>query len=117
MDIRESDLPGLPYKPMRWFCMVEGCTCKTTVRDYGIPPIYWWPIRIIREKNGDWRGGWTSALHGYICSRHFKEYKANPRAFMKTHIRDADQLLSKIIPITKKLKHGTTKSNDAGFWR
>lgn len=51
---------------------------------------------------------------------------------MKTHIRDADQLLSKIIPIfvenysnflskiipiTKKLKHGTTKSNDAGFWR
>lgn len=104
MGILESDLPNLPYTPVRWFCMVEGCKCKTTVRDYGIAPLYYWPVRIRRDKDGTWYGGWASCLHGYICSRHFKEYKANRKQFCYKYARDQKQMLSRIQPIIKKKK-------------
>jgi len=105
MDILESDLPNLPYKLVWWYCMVEGCKCKTKMRDYGIPPIYYWPVRIIREKDGSWRGGWTIATHGYICSKHLKEYKQRGRQFFRDNITTEEKLLAKVVPIIKSKQY------------
>jgi len=104
LGILESDLPNLPFKPVHWFCMVDGCNCKTKVRDYGVSPIYWWPVKVRRNKDGSWRGGWSNCLHGYICSRHFREYKADHMTFMREHCRDHKKMFEKIILITKKQK-------------
>lgn len=129
MDIRESDLPNLPYTPVHWFCIVPNCNCKTTVRDYGIAPIYWWPVKITRkerntyewEEDGTWkggrkiqvwRGGWATALHGYICSKHWDEMKKtgwnkwHQEQLPATRELANEYLLTKIKPITKKKKRG-----------
>lgn len=106
MGVLESDLPNLPFKTARWYCMVEGCKCKTTIRDYGLAPIYWWPVKVLRlsDADGTWRGGWTSALHGYICSRHFKEYRKNRYAFCRKHARTEKSMLERVVIIDKKSK-------------
>lgn len=101
MGILESDLVNLPYKPVKWFCLVEGCNCNTIVRDYGISPIYFWPVIVRRKEGGLWRGGWTSCLHGYICSKHFKQYKTDHISFIRKHVRDDQAMLNKIVPIKK----------------
>lgn len=99
MGILESDIPNLPYKPMHRFCIVDGCKGKTTIRDYGIAPLYFWPVKITRTKT-KWRGGWVSSLHGYICSKHFKEYNAGHVAFMRKHITNDKTMMDKV----KKVK-------------
>lgn len=105
MGILDSDLPNLPYKLVNWHCMVADCRCKTKIRDYGIAPLYYWPVKIFRGKNGSWRGGWADCTHGYICSRHFKEYEKDPRAFCRQHQRDHGAMLAKITPIVKSKLH------------
>lgn len=100
MGILESDLPGLPFKPVKWVCMVEGCSCYTGLRDYGIFPYYFWPVKVKRSKDS-WRGGWTEYTHGYICSKHFPEYKKSPMAFMRKHGTSLKHFKERIIHITK----------------
>jgi hypothetical protein len=73
--------------------MVPDCSCKTIIRDYGMFPIYWWPVKVRRKKDGSWRGGWTTALHGYICGKHFKEYLLNSRQFEYKYGRDEKRLI------------------------
>lgn len=112
--------------------MVEGCRCKAKVRDYGIAPIYWWPVKITRKdvnthqwetddegkkvwRGGRiehiWRGGWTSAFHGYVCSRHWKEAKQQGwHTWAKKHITTSEALLAKIKPITKTKKKARWES-------
>lgn len=88
-DIRESDLPNLTYKLIHWLCMVPGCRGKAKIRDYGLAPLYWWPVQVRRfQKDGQdmWRGGWIQLDHGYICSRHFQVYKLDPDHFFKKYI-------------------------------
>jgi hypothetical protein len=101
MGILESDLPNLSYSLVKWKCVVDGCRGATKLRDYGIPPLYYWPVKILREKDGAWRGGWVTPEHGYICSRHFKEYKQNSVGFWRKHANTVEYLFSKIIPIIK----------------
>lgn len=90
MGILESDLPNLPYKPMYWQCCVKDCRGKAKIRDYGISPFYFWPVKVIREIGKDgvgrWRGGWINYDHGYICSKHFPEYKKGSRSFYEKYI-------------------------------
>lgn len=97
MDIRESDLPGLPFKVVYWFCIEEGCTNKVRVRDYGISPYYWHPVKIHRSKKG-WRGGWFGGMYHYhICSRCRKKYPENT-----IHDYPEEVYLSRIKTIDKK---------------
>lgn len=118
MGILESDLPNLPYQVVKWQCMAPGCFCTTTIRDYGIAPFYWWPVRIIREEKWTphydfeknkmitkhvWRGGWFDASdHGRLCSKHWTEdWPQHYRKFIET----GKQLIDLIIQpnnITKK---------------
>lgn len=108
MGILESDLPNLPYKPVKWRCVVDGCRGATRLRDYGIAPFYFWPVKIRREKNGAWRGGWVTPEHGYICSRHFVAYQKNSVGFWRSYANTVEYLFSKIIPIIK------SKTNQRG---
>jgi len=72
MDVRETDLPLLPHKSVKWHCIVPGCKGCVTVRDYGITPYYYWPVKI-RYTNEGYRGGWIdSTTHYYFCSKHWK---------------------------------------------
>lgn len=84
-----------------------------------------WPVKVIRKeveksiwgigedykkykettKEHHWRGGWTSALHGYVCSRHWKEAKQQGwHTWAKKHITTQEALLAKIKEITKPKK-------------
>ncbi len=101
MGILESDLPNLPYKLVKWQCMVDGCKNACRVRDYGIAPHYYWPVRVFRAEDGSWYGGWITALHGYICSTHWKEVNKGRVAFFRKHACTEQFLLSRITPITK----------------
>lgn len=107
MGILDSDLPYLPYTLMKWYCMVDGCTCSCRVRDYGIPPLYYWPVKIHRGKDGSWRGGWTTCFHGYVCSKHFKELRQiGEGAFFRKHAGTWEYLTKKIVIDGKKRKPG-----------
>ena len=73
MDIRDSDLPNLPFTMVKWHCLVPGCKAHTKVRDYGLVPFYYWPVKVRYYKDGKWRGGWLeNAGHWYLCSKHWK---------------------------------------------
>jgi hypothetical protein len=65
MDIRESDLPGLPYKLVKWKCVVKSCNHYTRMKDYGLKPLFWWA-----------RGGkfkWVDiTIHFLLCHKHSK---------------------------------------------
>jgi|ERR1700761_1606158 len=75
MDIRDTDLPNLPFKTGKWSCIVPGCKGGAKIRDYGIGPFFYWAVRVIRGEKG-WRGGWFSAPnHTYMCSKHWPMYK------------------------------------------
>lgn len=113
MGILESDLPGLPFKPAKWICIVKGCHHSTKIRDYGIAPFYFWPVKVVRAKDGSWRGGWTDLSHGYICGKHFPEYKKYSNEFFRNHARAEKELNETIIHITQKKKNG--KSRNTGF--
>lgn len=104
MGIVESDLPYLPFTRVYWYCMVPGCSCRIIVRDYGIGPLYYWPCKVLRKPNGGWRGGWSDYMHGYICGKHYAEYKRDQRAFVKTHTRNEQYMASRIIPLKKSCK-------------
>jgi len=74
LDIKDSDLPYLPYKLVKWTCCMPGCKCGTSIRDYGLGDYYYWPVKVRRMKNG-WRGGWMECSHWYLCSRHYKLFQ------------------------------------------
>jgi hypothetical protein len=92
MGILESDLPNLPHKLLKWRCICDGCRGVTKLRDYGISPIYYWPVKVRRYKNkaGEdmWRGGWTNLDHGYICGKHWHQYKLDPDHFYRKYLID-----------------------------
>lgn len=77
MDILDTDLPNLPYILKKWKCWVPDCRGGKAVRDYGIAPFYWDPVKVKRLANGRWRGGWFEVTgHWYMCSRHYRELDA-----------------------------------------
>lgn len=71
MDIRDTDLPNLAFTMVKWFCIVDGCRGHAKVRDYGIGGYYYWPVKVIRKKDG-WRGGWFNNSHVYLCCKHWE---------------------------------------------
>lgn len=72
MDIKDTDLPNLPYTEVKWFCIFEGCPCgNKKVRDYGLPGYLFDPTKRRTTKHG-WKGGWFSVSNHYrACSRHW----------------------------------------------
>lgn len=124
MGILESDLPNLPYKLVKWHCVCDGCNGATKLRDYGVSPYYFWPVKILRSGSGDeqkWRGGWTSFMDAYICSKHFAQYKLDSGHFWKKYLfgflktnnihKIHKYLITKITPIEKSKLY---KHNDHG---
>lgn len=105
MGILESDLPNLPFKLVKWVCIVDGCTCGTKMRDYGISPIFWWPVKITRKKDGSYRGGWTDFTHGYICNRHWPEYKQGHTAFFEKYATNRIDITRSIVAIEKSKQY------------
>jgi len=115
MGVLESDLPNLPYTLVKWKCMCIGCKGATKLRDYGIAPFYYWPVKVVRSRDKagvtTWRGGWTNMEHGYICSKHFPQYKLDPHHFEQKYTfkylqttdpeKISQYLMSKIKPIKK----------------
>lgn len=78
MDIQETDLPNLPYTLVRWACLIPGCRCKNTfLRDYGIAPYYYWPVkRVDMPKENRFKGGWVdSTWHWKLCFKHGAIYE------------------------------------------
>lgn len=76
MDIRDTDLQYLPFKIAKWKCLIPGCKSHgRIVKDYGIPPFYFWPVKQRLYKDG-WRGGWFDAsLHWVLCNKHLAEHE------------------------------------------
>lgn len=78
MDIRDTDLPNLPFKPGKWCCIVPGCKGGAKIKDYGIWPYFYWAVKVRRHDNGDWHGGWFVATnHVYLCSKHWPMYRTS----------------------------------------
>lgn len=90
IDIKDEDLQYLPYKLVKWCCCVPGCKGGLILRDYGISPLYYWPVKVKSFlKNGEhrWRGGWISldvhavlvkhyGMIGFnLCWKHLKIYE------------------------------------------
>ncbi len=104
MDVRDTDLPQLPYTVMKWCCIVPDCKNHTKVHDYGISPLYYWPIKIRRLEDGSWRGGWFGATnHFYVCSKHWPLFKKGDLKY-KDIEHNEEICFSKIKPITKHKK-------------
>ncbi len=95
--IKDSDLPYLPYKEVYEYCMIPNCKGKCKVRDYGIAPYYYWPVKIRYGKNS-WRGGWFMGTHGYLCSKHFKTVVNGQ---MPAPVLSDEDYLSRFVPVTK----------------
>lgn len=101
MDIKETDLEYLPFKWVKWHCIIPGCRGGSRVKDYGIPGYYFDPCKRRITKNG-WRGGWFSNHHTLACCRHFDMIKARTLEFPDT---SPEVAASKFVPIkTKKQK-------------
>lgn len=98
MDIRDSDLPYLPFKEVWEYCIVPGCKGRCKMRDYGISPYYYWPVKISNTKHG-FRGGWVHACHGYLCSKHWKPIVKRQ---MEMPERTEEICLSRFKPVVKK---------------
>jgi len=94
--IREADLPGLPFKEVKWRCIVPGCRGGTRLRDYGIGPYYYWATKRVKNREGETRRGgwWNMAIHYYLCSRHWKQ--AERVGEMMQHRITPEYLLTKI---------------------
>jgi hypothetical protein len=105
MGILESDMPNLPYKLAKWLCMVADCKNACRVRDYGIAPLYYWPVKVRRKEDGGWYGGWVSSMHGYICSAHWPEFKKGKKAFCNKHANTIQFHLDRVQPIIKAKRH------------
>lgn len=100
MDIRDTDLPNLPYTVVKVQCVVPGCDHGFKARDYGIAPYYYWPVKILYKKNESWKGGWFDASnHPIVCNRHWKNYDE-----IVTGPISCDYLLSRVIPFVLKSK-------------
>src|SRR5581483_9635789 len=98
MDIRDSDLPNLPYTEVYQYCIVPGCKGRCNMRDYGQPDMYYWPVKVRYMPRG-FRGGWCHATHAYRCSKHWKLIK---KRLMEIPEHDEATCLSRIVPIEKK---------------
>lgn len=99
--IREPDLKCLPFKPAKWFCIVPGCKCHVKIRDYGLSPYYYWPVKRRYPKSGGWRGGWFDHTHPYMCSRHWELYRKRQ---MERIDRSSKTCISKIVVSDKQSK-------------
>lgn len=105
MDVRDSDLPGLPYKVVHWNCIFPDCRGHAMVRDYGLGPLYYWPVKVYyNDEKQKWRGGWFDAgAHLYLCSRHW-DPAVNGQIPFPEHNQEIR--LSKIsIPNKKQKRH------------
>ena len=67
MGIFPSDLPNLPFKLVKWKCMVKNCNHYKRVKDYGIKPFY-----RFGNKNAEWL---DSFAHNFLCGKHFPIWK------------------------------------------
>lgn len=105
-DIRESDLPALPFKEVKWRCIVPGCKGGARLRDYGNAPYYYWATKEVKDHSGyTRRGGWFNiAVHYYLCSRHWKQ--AERVGEMMSHRITPEYLLSKITEWAKGKRKG-----------
>ena len=75
IDVRESDLPYLPFKLVKWCCFVDGCKGAVRARDYGISPFYFDMAKRRSSIKKGWRGGWFDAsAHFYVCSKHMSRF-------------------------------------------
>lgn len=74
MGVTEADLPNLAFKMYRWYCGVEGCQRYTRVKEFGLPPYFFWPVKQYHnEKKKLWRGGWIEGTaHAFLCGDHWK---------------------------------------------
>lgn len=105
MDIRDTDLPMLPYKEAHWQCIVPGCKGKCKVRDYGIAPYYYWPVKVRyihkhKMSHAGWRGGWVDSMHhAYMCSKHWDPIMTRKMA-MPDHSEEV--CMSKVVLTGKK---------------
>lgn len=61
----KDELDKVPYDIRYWRCGVGKCKSISKVRDYGIPPFYWW------------RGEWIDITDVFrICGKHWKMYRS-----------------------------------------
>jgi hypothetical protein len=98
MDIKATDLQYLPFKWVKWQCIVPDCKGGCKVKDYGIPGYYFDPVKPRITKEG-WRGGWFSNDHTYACSRHFNLIKARKMEFPDT---SPEVAATKFVEVKKK---------------
>lgn len=98
MDIRDSDLPYLPYKEVWQYCIVDGCKGRCKMRDYGLFPYYWWPVKVRYSERG-YRGGWSHFMHRYACSKHWKQIQKREIDWPES---SEEFCLSKFVPVIKK---------------
>lgn len=108
MDIRDSDLPNLPYKLVKWKCIVKNCNRFTRMKDYGIDPLYHW---------GKKKNKWISVmLHFFLCPKHWPIYNRrhipgveDPLIPMPKTIEEIQQTIIPIIK-SKMFKNGKSSS-------
>jgi hypothetical protein len=97
--ILESDLPLLPFKWVKWKCVVPLCRGGCRLKDYGNAPFYFDPARRVRRKDGARGGWWNVAEHFYMCGRHAKQWDRMVEAIK--HRFNAEYFLGKLVPIGK----------------
>lgn len=113
MDVKDSDLPGLPFSLVKWNCIFSGCSSSNKrVRDYGVPGYLFDPVKR-RELPLGWRGGWfLTRDHVYACSKHWHLMDQNILTWPEC---TAEDVLSKLVPLDKNLKPKKKKKNDFLF--
>lgn len=78
MNMSDEELLLVDFKKMKWVCSGKNCSRGTSIRDYGIHPIYFHPrksIRFIDLNTNFW-----------MCEKHFKAFKILIKNYSKEHV-------------------------------
>jgi hypothetical protein len=105
-------LEQVPHDIKKWVCQCKRCTCGTKVWDFGMAPLYYWPVK---------KGQWVKIPNNYlVCGKHNRWFTRLEKSFEFVAIRD--KLLDwdkiqitdiKIINNTKRKEHATSSERSA----
>ena len=69
-----EELEKVPFEVVRQQCKIEGCSCFTRLRDYGIHPLYFRKNGFVSTDIG--KHNWTNVYERFfMCNKHWKMYR------------------------------------------
>jgi hypothetical protein len=88
--LSKEELDKIPFEKKKWICGCKNCVRQTTVRDYGLVSMYYWPAFKI----------WINPTEGfYMCPRHYKIWQRLIKSF------DKDRVMQKYLDFEKAYHH------------